>query len=178
MKKSLILILTIFFGLTCKAQVNGQNRFEEGTIKLSSVTYNVRDRGTGYFLRVNNIANPLLDSMDQRGLVKLNDCQFVPGRGIETAFKKVFTKQRMAAFIPEINLLLRYYINGQGGIKYIDFEIRKNTVMTPTELQALEAAIKAEVAFVVLESERDKENYWPITQVIQFKKFMAKYYVE
>ena len=154
------------------AEVHAQSKLKKGVIKAKTETFVVTNSGDEFFIGVTNVTNPST-KLEPKNLVKLSGYKLKDPTSVQTVFKKVFTKQRLTELLPEINMVLTYHIDGHGAINFLEFAIRKNTVLTPIELEVLEKTLKYEVVFIV-PINSSNGVFWPITQVIQFKKLLTK----
>lgn len=125
-------------------------------------------------MEVFNQNNSSLNTVPPKDLVKLSAAKLTNENAVTNAFLKVFKPAKLKELLPERFAIMNFHIDHYGKIRFIQFSLKKNTLVTPIELEALEKQLKNDVTFVVPAGEDKTDNIWPITYLTPFAKVHEK----
>jgi hypothetical protein len=88
------------------------------------------------------------------------------------AFKKVFNNQRLQQLVNEPNIGIEYTVSDEGKILEVSFVLKQTTLVTASELEELEDAIKKDVSFKWRGAHAKVNDFYVLFQNIRFSKIL------
>lgn len=170
MKNKFFLIVIL---LATYMNVYSQNKIGEGVIKTKSITFSGKKIGTSS-MGITNQNNISIINTPPKMLKKLSEVKYSDPNAVSFVFLQVFSKQKLEQLLPEKNIVLTFYPDHTGKVRAVQFLVKNNTLITPTELELLENNLKTNVSFIIPKGENDSDNIWPLTQVVFFDKLYQK----
>jgi hypothetical protein len=165
----LVTIINFLFIPLCKSQHLKPN----SVMKANGTSFNIKT--TGYnSLSVVNSKNVLYNKKPRLSQSALSSFEKTKKSGLLTAFLEVFNEARIKQLLPENALSLNYYVDPNGKVIEVSFLLNKNTLLTPTELEKLEATIKKNVSFKLLQNETAGGDFFIISQAPKYRNILDR----
>lgn len=89
-----------------------------------------------------------------------------------SAFRQVFSENRLQHLLPEISMLLKIEFNNTGRITDLSFSLNKMNTITIEELEKLGTIIENTVTIKIPDKDRTNEGYGPFAQVVKFQRLL------
>jgi hypothetical protein len=90
------------------------------------------------------------------------------------AFNQVFSDERIKELLPEKGMFVTFYINPQGKILEVSFMVSKATLVTSTELEKLENAIKANVLFKIRQDSVKDADFFRVSLNVKYERVLNR----
>jgi hypothetical protein len=83
-------------------------------------------------------------------------------------------RQRWALkqLLPERRILITFYVDPHGNVAGVSFLVNKNTLLTATELENLENALKADVSFKIRPEDAKGHDFFDIGYPVIFERVL------
>lgn len=109
--------------------------------------------------------------------VPLREAQYVTAKPISQSVNEVFSEKKMNKLLAEKLMLAVMYFDSTGKIKYVQFQLDKETKVRPLEIEKLEAALRRNVSCTFLKDDNKAGTYGPRVQGIPFSLILNKTFV-
>lgn len=167
-------IASLLAAFICIATICCAQRLKPNTIiKAQSASFAIKlDQFNN--LIVSNSSNILTHKIPRVAPTNITSVERADKSGLLNAFQQVFSESRLQQLSPENIITMTLYVAPSGKVLEVLFILKKNTLVTALELEALEKAIKADVAFILRPDETKGGDFFAIGQVVKLSRVLDK----
>jgi hypothetical protein len=170
MKK--INLLTLAFFIFVKLTYS-QSLKPDAIVKADHSTYSTHLIGAGNTASISvvNTKNILYEKKNKSGGGTLSYIGKTDNSSLLNIFNQVFTKDRIRQLLPESRISIFCYVNPEGKVLEVSYFLSKNTLLTASELEKLETAIKNNYTFKLLPQETKGGDFFVINLIVKYSWF-------
>ncbi|MGB4774945.1 MAG: hypothetical protein WBP45_07235 [Daejeonella sp.] len=154
----------------------GQQKFNKPEVKAESIIFKCEriNDPSSKTIGIHNKSNYLEESQKNHFGELLNNIQLLNRTKFTEAFWNAFGEVKLKELLPERNIPITFYINKTGKIIELSYILKKNTLITPRELEKLENNIIKNVSFRLRPEEIVKGDYFFLVMNTNFQKIVNK----
>jgi hypothetical protein len=97
---------------------------------------------------------------------------FTNKSGLLNAITQTFSEERLKQLLPERRILITFYVDPHGKVAGVSFLVNKNTLLTATELENLENAIKADVSFKIRPEDAKGHDFFDVGYPVIYERVL------
>lgn len=169
MKKNIKIILAIV--ILCCAYAHGQDLKVNTVIKARHSSFTIKQQKGNDGLNVYNNAN-----VNQNDYPKLRIELWVnkPDKhSVLNIFRQVFSPERLQQLPTEPKISINYFVSANTGkVLEVSFSLKKNTMVTADELEALENLLKSNIVFQFHKEDVQSSQFIRLTESVPFRRVL------
>ena len=158
-----------------------QNRFKEGINAALNTSFEVTTLNDNEFISIKEQGSYTPTKYKElRGFKTLSVCRYKDKNAVYGAFIRVLGINKLLAIQRERTVVLNLYVNHTGKIVNILYLVKKNTQITPNELERIDTLLKQYVSIIIPPGEDKTDKIMPIVnnagiqQILEYTDRLAE----